>query len=248
MKIIVKKEKEKVYKNFFGMSEAELAVSKLLFGRIIKCIVAPNFTHLTFPIDNVFSSELLEDGDLSLYIYPEKDMTIPQRRTFIETSLQKEGDIYIVTSDLQIILDLPKECIRVMNEYGTLIEPYEQTFVANPHTVLFKILNVSDTNNFGTKVLNKIITELNDKKVMKAERFKECQAIHAIIGEPIIKHAMENNFAKVKVENGLNDPRQIEIRALENQLARLNEIKAQREREEAENQKGKGKKKISKKK
>lgn len=191
LKIMIKNS-NKLKENLFDLTPAQKEKSIQIYGKVIKCLVAPYHTINTIPLES----------NNTVYVYPERDLTITQRKELLSIMVNSPKDeICFVTSDLFIILDMIKDCVRIMNPEGDISEPYENTFGANPHTIIYSILQNSKNDASESKyknIINKLITDINNGLMSKSEYDKNIELIDTI-GEPIISTKLKEMMGRVKI-------------------------------------------------
>ena len=175
----------KITKDLFKLTPEQKEKSLLVYGKIVKCIIAPYHT-----IDSI----TLESYD-NINFFPERNLTILQRKEFINEKLKTSDEILVITSDLFIITDVINECAKILSKNNTLDECYTKTFGANPHSILFKILtNDSDRNNdkyFYVEKINKVITSIQENKINKDD-LSICKTIINSIGEDVVSTQLKS--------------------------------------------------------
>lgn len=71
--------------NLFDLSEEELKMSKAIYGgKVIKCVVAPFHTY--HELESVVSFTP------TTYLFPERECTMPQLRSFINMIVNRDSD------------------------------------------------------------------------------------------------------------------------------------------------------------
>lgn len=169
----------------FDITEEQAEVSRKLFGRIVKCIVAPNHTY----------DQMIEMvSNKNVHIFPERDISKTKAREFINDNLEKEkgekstNDILIITSETSIITDIPGELVRVMDLKNELHMCPIKTFHANIIDVemdLFRNSNFTDTDEskeFRTNQMEKIIEKVQEVKTEKRKLLpKEREGIKLVL-------------------------------------------------------------------
>jgi hypothetical protein len=187
---------QKITKELFKLTPEQEQASIIMYGKVIKCLIAPYHNIQNIP---------LESND-EVYVYPERDLSIQQRKEIVgimTNSAKKE--ICFVTSDLFLILDMIDGCCRILSPDGKIDELYEKTFSANPHTIIYKVIQndvyvkmykdgVKDSRN----TINDVITAVNKKTMTQAEYDKN-KAIIELIGEDLIRNKLKQMLRDVKV-------------------------------------------------
>ncbi len=171
--------KKLISKKLFDLTPEQKDKSIKMYGKVIKCLIAPYHTINRLP---------LEHND-NVYVYPERDLTIEQRKELISDMCNTEKDEYLlVTSDMFIISDLITDCVRILTNDAEIIECSIKPFGANLYDVL-KILRQEKTYNESSKyrnILRKLITDIENKKPMTKDEFDNAKFIINSTGDEII--------------------------------------------------------------
>lgn len=187
---------KKITKELFELTKEQEQTSISIYGKIIKCLIAPYHNIKNIP---------LEAND-EVFVYPERDLNIQQRKEIVgimSSSAKKE--ICFVTSDLYLILDMVDCCCRILTPDGKIEELYEKTFSANPHTIIYKVLQddthvklYKDDIKNSRNTINEVINAVNKKTMTKAEYDKNL-AIIELIGEDLIRNKLKNMLRDVTI-------------------------------------------------
>lgn len=185
-----------ISKNLFELTPDEIETSKQLYGKVIKCLIAPYHNIQTIP---------LEPND-EVYVYPERDLSIQQRKELISTmSNSRKEEILFVTSDIFIILDMVGTCTRILTPDGKIEETTEKTFAANPHTIIYNVLQDDrhiekhkQIKGTYTEKINSIITKVNSGK-MTNDEYKNSKEFINTIGEDIIRTKLLQMLRNVEI-------------------------------------------------
>jgi hypothetical protein len=188
---------KKITKNLFDLTPEQEQSSISIYGKVIKCLIAPYHSIKDIP---------LEPND-EVYVYPERDLNIQQRKEMVgimANSAKKE--IYFVTSDLFMILDMIDGCCRILTPDGEIEECPEKTFAANPHTIIYEVIHneyyVKERKNKEMdfkNVIQKIIDDVNDKKGMTLEKYEKTKSTIKLIGEDLIRVKLLEMLSDVKI-------------------------------------------------
>lgn len=187
----------------FHLTKAQHDLSINIYGKIIRCIIAP-YHNITL------QSELLKvmgSNPSSVYVFPERDLNIQQRVEIISTFVNsKLTEVNFITSDLFIIGQMINDCCRILTPDGKLEECHEKTFIANPHSIIYEILQnkyytKAHNNNIKTAKdsINDIITEINKAKTISIKRKSELTIKISIIGEQLISRKLLQMLNDIKV-------------------------------------------------
>ena len=178
--------------DLFDLTPEQKAKSIAMYGKIVKCLVAPYHTINTLP---------LEPNNI-VYVYPERDLTIKQRKELMSVIAKaKQSEILLVTSDVFIITDMIDDCVRILTSDNKIIDCREQTFSANAHTILLKILQNDSDDKIESqyvKIIQKVINDINSKS-MSQKTYDETKKVIESIGEPIIAVKLKEMLRDVKI-------------------------------------------------
>lgn len=173
----------KLQNNLFDLSNDEIKTSQLMYNKVIKCLIAPYHTAKNIEIE--YAS--------NIFMFPEKELSQFQTKQFISMVVNSPlKEVLIITADLNIILDMVDDCVRILTERDEIIRSPEKTFAANPHTIIYNILN-NDAHKISkserTKYqndINNVIKKINDSKTITKQEKDEYLSIIDKIGERII--------------------------------------------------------------
>lgn len=188
---------KKITKNLFDLTEEQKQTSISMYGKVIKCLIAPYHSIKDIP---------LEPND-EVYVYPERDLNIQQRKEIVSVMARSQkNEICFVTSDLFIILDMIDCCCRILTPDGKIEEVNEKTFAANPHTIIYKVIHndyhvkeQKDNQKDFKNTINEIIDDINSKKGMTLEKMEQTKITIKLIGEPLIREKLLEMLSDVKI-------------------------------------------------
>lgn len=181
----------KIPENLFDLTTEQEASSKSIYsGKVIKCLVAPYHSFSQLEKEIPFSK--------STYLFPEREMTIPQIRGFISLLVKsKHDEIRIITVNQNIIIDMIDGCVRILTQKNTIVDCPEKTFMANIHTIRYCILeneshqNSKEEQNIAAVRINELIDKINKtKKFTKAEYNAIANEVDQI-GEELISYKLK---------------------------------------------------------
>lgn len=186
----------KLEQDLFKLSNEEESTSKMLYdGKIIKCLVAPYHTQ----------NQLQIDYAPNIYLFPEKEITHAQCKQLISLLVKSPlKEAMIITSDINIILDMYDGCIRILTEDERIIPSPEKTFCANPHTIKYCLLeNEAHQISKEKKVkyhkdIEKLIKKINKGKMTQKE-YDETMSFIDKIGEQLISSRLKDMMYDVKI-------------------------------------------------
>ena len=117
----------KEFTKHFPLTDASIALSKMLFDGIILRIIVGNGI--------VKDGSMMEHQDfLHVEVFPEIHLSLQQHQSFVEELCRakagKATEIIIITNNTSILTSAPKELVRIATADG-LIEPVNQTFAQN---------------------------------------------------------------------------------------------------------------------
>jgi hypothetical protein len=182
----------KLKSNLFDLTPEQENMSKMMYGRVIKCLVAPYHTDRNLEID--YAPNVMK--------FPEKELSHIQTKQFISMCANSEFDeVLIITTSVDIIYDMIDDCVRILTEMDTIVNSPEKTFAANQHTIIYSILNnelhqKSKTDKVKShNDINKII-KLLEKPTLSNDEIAYCKQIISMIGEPIISSKLNEMLRK----------------------------------------------------
>jgi len=193
--------------NLFDLTEEQVELSRSLYnGKVIKCVVAPYHSY-----DDL---KHIVDTD-RVFLFPEKnsEMSYFKIRSFInmivnETRISVDEDVLIITSDMNIVLDIVDSCIRILTGDDELHNCSEKTFCANPHTIKYKVLENendyptnSEIKRYSNDDINVTIKEINEgiKTGLKQEKINELKSKISLVGEEFIRSKLGSMIRTIKV-------------------------------------------------
>jgi hypothetical protein len=187
---------KKITKNLFDLTPEQEATSISIYGKVIKCLIAPYHSIKDIP---------LEPND-EVYVYPERDLNIQQRKEIVGIMANSnKSEIRFVTSDLFLILDMLDGCCRILTPDAEIVECPEKTFAANPHTIIYEVIHdefyakeqKNKTISYRS-IINEIIEEINKGKMTLEKHEKTKQKI-SLIGEDLISRKLSQMLSDVEI-------------------------------------------------
>lgn len=186
----------KLKQNLFEISKEEETMSKTLYNKVIKCLVAPYHV----------ASQLEMDWQPNIFMFPEKEISQAQTKQFVSLLVNNPNikEAMIITSEINIILDMYDGCVRILTEDEEIIPSPEKTFCANPHTIKYCLLEneahqiSKKQKKESTEKVNEVIRKINTKK-MTQEEYDECITYIKMIGEPILANKLKEMIRNVKI-------------------------------------------------
>ena len=185
----------KLQNNLFDLTKKQTDTSMMMYNKIIKCLVAPYHTEKSLSIDYA----------PNIFMFPEKELSHIQTKNFISMVVNSKFDeVLIITSSIDIILDMVDDCVRILTENNTIVDCPEKTFCANQHTIIYSILNNKDHKKSETeKSLNRdkinIVIEKLNTHTCTADEYDEMSTFIENIGETIVKTKMRNMLHDMKI-------------------------------------------------
>ena len=186
----------KISKSLFELTAEQEQTSISMYGKVIKCLIAPYHNILNIPLE----------PNNETYVYPERDLSIQQRKEIVNVMARSaKTEIWFVTSDLFIILDMVDCCCRILTPDGKIENVREKTFSANPHSIIYNVLQddkhvekyKEDAIDFRTKI-NTVISAVNEGKLTQSEYDKH-KAFINLIGEDVIRNKMRSMLNDVEI-------------------------------------------------
>lgn len=179
----------KLQNNLFELSQKEIETSKMMYNnKIIKCLVAPYHTTRNLEID----------WSPNIFLFPEKELTQLQARQFVSMLVNSKFDeILIITTDINIILDMVDTSVRILTEFDTIVPSPEKTFMANQHTITYCLLNnkahqiSSDDKQKAKDEINKVIERINKSNGFDKDEYDELLTFINMIGEELISESLK---------------------------------------------------------
>lgn len=188
----------KISKSLFELTKKDKAMSVQMYGKVIKCLIAPYHNITNIPIES----------NNTTYVYPERDLDIQQRKEIVSVMANSAlPEVCFVTSDVFIIRDMIDCCTRVLTPEGKIESTPQKTFAANHHTVLHEILadehhidQYKEGKTKSTDIINKVIKDLQTKKTMSFSEKEAHRAIINSIGEDLISHKLMEMLDDIKLK------------------------------------------------
>ena len=187
---------KKISKNLFDLTPEQEALSISIYGKVIKCLIAPYHSIKDIP---------LEPND-DVYVYPERDLNIQQRKEIVGImASSNKPEIRFVTSDLFLIIDMLDGCCRILTPDAEIIDCPEKTFAANPHTIIYKVIHdeyfvkEQKKKTMDYKVVIQEIIDDIDKGKMTLEKYEKTKQKISLIGEDLIRIKLSEMLSEVKI-------------------------------------------------
>ena len=188
---------KKIEKGFFELSKEEKESSMMMYDKIIKCLVVP------YHIERELEIEYAPN----IYLFPEKEIPKDKCRQFISMVVNNktEKEALIITADMNIILDMVDDCVRILTENGEIVHSPEKTFAANAHTIIHCVLNNDDhkiskkEKSNSIKEIEDVISMINDNDTITQKEHDEIMRVINKIGEPIISDRLKDMLSEVTV-------------------------------------------------
>lgn len=195
-----------IAENLFDLNKEQIAMSKNVYnGKIIKCLVAPYHSYKQL--------EKLLTYTPTTYLFPEKEMSTNQARSFISMIVANEkitDEVRIITTSQSIILDMIGSSVRILTEHDTIVDCPIKTFMANIHDIRYSVLEneshqkTQEQKNEAHTLINTIITDINNHSdndlEMDEDIYNDYVEKIKIIGEPLIKNQLMSQIRRVKVK------------------------------------------------
>lgn len=197
-----------IQENLFDLNEEQISMSKTIYnGKVIKCLVAPYHSHRQLEELIIYTP--------TTYLFPEKEMTAEQVRSFISLVVANEkitenDEIRIITASQSIILDMIDGSVRILTEFDTVVECPIKTFMANIHDIRYSVLEnkhhqkTQEQKSETHSLINTIITDINNHSdnnlEMDEDMYKDYVSKIKIIGEPLIRNKLLEMIRSVNVK------------------------------------------------
>lgn len=189
----------KISKNLFTLTKEQEETSKMIYnGKIIKCLIAPYHSYNDL--------EKVIPYSKTTYLFPEREVAITQLSQLISiiVATPSNDEFCIVTTNMNIILDMVDACVRVLTEDGDIVDCPCKTFMANIHTIRYKILENDDFKsskpkaNRATGQIQELIDTISGSNgFTAAEKIVLYKRID-MIGEQIIRGKLHEMLDDVK--------------------------------------------------
>jgi hypothetical protein len=197
-----------IQQNLFDLDEEQISMSKTIYnGKVIKCLVAPYHSHRQL--------EELITYTPTTYLFPEKEMTAEQVRSFISIVVANEkitenDEIRIITASQSIILDMIDSSVRILTEFDTVVDCPTKTFMANIHDIRYNVLEnkhhqkTQEQKNEAHTLINTIINVINNHTdnnlEMDEDMYKDYVTKIKIIGEPLIRNKLLEMIRSINIK------------------------------------------------
>lgn len=213
--------------NFLNSKKNNCHFLELSSGEKLFLNVLTNFAYTLFRLQDDFNGLMLFD-EIELSFHPNWQKRLLKSFIHIQNEISKTKKLYlhlIFTSHSPFILsDIPKENV-IFLEKGKQVYPKIETFGANIHTLLSHGFFMKDglMGEFAKEKIQSVIDFLNDTGDDNLNQ-QEAWSIIKIIGEPFLKHKLEEKFhEKFSTDE---EKRTAKIKQLEEELERLKNVKS----------------------
>lgn len=176
----------KIQNNLFDLTKDQEDKSIMIYGKIIKCLVAPYHSYNDL--------ENLIQYTKTTYLFPEREMSYKQTISFINMLVNKHSvkdEFRIITTSYNIIGDMIGDCVRVLNVDGEVVDTNTKTFQANIHTIRYNLLeneyHGKRADNLAKNNIQILINKINDKKILAAGERDDLYNKIQLIGEDILR-------------------------------------------------------------
>lgn len=173
--------------NLFDLTPEQEETSKMMYdGKIVKCLVAPYHSYAQL--------EKIVPYTKNTYLFPERELSVAQIKGLISMIVKSPSteEFRIITANQNVILDMVDDCVRVLTEAGNLVDCPVKTFMANIHTIRYKVLeneehqlSKADKTQAHDKV-QQLIDAVSETKSISKSEFDQLIREIDMIGEPII--------------------------------------------------------------
>lgn len=185
--------------NLFDLTPEQIDQSKMIYNKVIKCLVAPYHTYSQL--------EKLVTYTPTTYLFPEREMSISQVRSLISMIVgsDKKDEIRIITTNQNIIMDMIDSSVRVLTEEGDVVPSPCKTFMANIHDIRYHLLEneahqlSKEKKSQGIDEVNNIISIIKNSKTLSKDKFNILMSKINLIGEPIIRNRLVDMAREISV-------------------------------------------------
>lgn len=178
-----------IQNNLFDLTKNQEDNSKMIYGKIIKCLVAPYHSYNELEKHIQYTK--------TTYLFPEREMSYKQTISFINMLVKKHSvndEFRIITTSYSIIGDMIGDCVRVLNADGEVVDANTKTFQANIHDIRYNLLeneyHGKRVDNLSANNINELIVRINDKKLLASGERDILYNKIQMIGEDILRTKM----------------------------------------------------------
>jgi len=178
----------KLSQNLFELSEEDIETSKMMYNKVIKCLVVPYHTQ----------KQLELDYSPNVFMFPENEMTESQAKKFISMVTNSPlQEFLIITKSSNIIYDMVDCCVRILTENNVIITCPVKTFAANLWDISLLILNnnehqITEAEKSKSHIMiGDIITKIENATSFTDEEADELSKTVDIIGDEIISYRLK---------------------------------------------------------
>lgn len=182
----------KIANNLFDLTPEQESTSKMMYGKIIKCLIAPFHSYQQLEPEIPYTK--------TTYLFPEREASASQITGLISMIANSpiDAEFRVITANMSVILDMVDSSVRVLTEAGDIVASPCKTFSANIHTIRYDILEneafkISKTEK--TQAHNKInILIKRIEAINSTTSAEERMSIYDeidVIGEPIIRNKLK---------------------------------------------------------
>jgi hypothetical protein len=192
----------KLPEEIFSLSKEQEKLSLSIYGKVIKCLVAPYHSYEQLEKMLTYSP--------TTFLFPEKSIDHQKERGFISL-ISKNGDnseYRIVTTSMSIIGDMVDGCVRVLTERGDIVACPIKTFSANIHSIRHELLEndkfalskeeKNASYNFIQSLLDEINSAIDKGGATEAEKSNLLERV-SLIGEKVIQHRLRGMANEILV-------------------------------------------------
>lgn len=177
----------------FKLNNSEIEKSKKIYGKVIKCLISPY--HLPNDFKN---TNYKHEKNRSVYIFPEHKLRFEQTKNVISEIMKtKSDDILIITSNVNIIMDMIDCCVRILNRDNTISYCTKKTYGANYydiHDIMFN--NRIGIPNKAYSDIKEYITYIESTESINSKEYEDGVSFCDIIGDEIISHKLRGILIK----------------------------------------------------
>lgn len=195
----------KITSNLFDLSQEEIGQSKNMYnGKIIKCLVAPYHDFKTIEEELIFRS--------STFLFPEREVSNDMIKRFVSLIVSNndiKDEVHIITTDMSIICDMIDSSVRILTENGDIINSPEKTFMANIHTIRYKLLENNEHRISNGKdiigkdilgnIIDKLSTHIDNNETINKNTYDSYKTVIDTVGESVLRNSLTETLNTIQV-------------------------------------------------
>lgn len=177
----------------FKLGDSEIEKSKKIYGKIIKCLISPYHQPNDFKNTNY-----KHEKNRSVYLFPEHKLTLEQTKNVISEIMKTKSDnILIITSNVNIIMDMIDCCVRILNKDNTISYCTKKTYGANYYDIHEIMFNNRDSiPNKAHSDIKEYINYIESVDSINSKEYEDGVYFCDIIGDEIISYKLRDMLIK----------------------------------------------------